>query len=486
MSDATTFSTWLTSAGKSIAVDDAPHLLQPGVTLDGWRVISFIARGGNAEVYRAEHTELKTIAAIKISIADTSESLARFKLEAQILGSIHHEALPVFHAFGEKNGHAYIVTEFLHPLELPRADRNVAKFATDIANALDALHANGIVHRDIKPGNVMTRNGHDPVLVDLGYAKRIAMSTGKQQSLSIEQSHLVGLGTPGYAAPEQFTGEEITPASDIHALGVLLNECFDGKPPRHWKRIIAKCTSSLPDYRFHAAQEFIQAIRHRNLRRMLLRTLCAVLVFKIIHIRVTVQAVETVVECGCGIDSDAGAAVGISWLSDEEIKQKVKEAEEFAEADKDTLYSVTNVMENKTWMSYRSDRLIVIHPSEVTTLEFCQVPMANDTIYCFIKTDSAPEAESCIYIYNKVWECLKKVNLGEYADIQFPDTLSDEKRSELKKMIELKMYSATIDRNDSETLIIRQSLPLLSEEEKMRYKGFDLQTKVKISTIFLK
>lgn len=158
----------------------------------------------------------------------------------------------------------------------------------------------------------------------------------------------------------------------------------------------------------------------------------------------------------------------------------------FAEADKDTLYSVTNVMENKTWMSYRSDRLIVIHPSEVTTLEFCQVPMANDTIYCFIKTDSAPEAESCIYIYNKVWECLKKVNLGEYADIQFPDTLSDEKRSELKKMIELKMYSATIDRNDSETLIIRQSLPLLSEEEKMRYKGFDLQTKVKISTIFLK
>lgn len=158
----------------------------------------------------------------------------------------------------------------------------------------------------------------------------------------------------------------------------------------------------------------------------------------------------------------------------------------FAEADKDTLYSVTNVMENKTWMSYRSDRLIVIHPSEVTTLEFCQVPMANDTIYCFIKTDSAPEAESCIYIYNKVWECLKKVNLGEYADIQFPDTLSDEKRSELKNMIELKMYSATIDRNDSETLIIRQSLPLLSEEEKMRYKGFDLQTKVKISTIFLK
>ena len=260
----------MTSEGKSIASDDTPRLLQPSDILDGWRIISFIARGGNAEVYRAEHVELKTIAAIKISIADTSESLARFKLEAQILGSIHHEALPVFHAFGEKNGHAYIVTEFLHPLELPRTDHAVAKFATDIANALAVLHTQGIVHRDIKPGNIMTRNGHDPALVDLGYAKRISPPTAKRQSLSIEQSRLVGLGTPGYAAPEQFTGEEITPAADIHALGVLLNECFDGKPPRHWKRIIAKCTSSLPDYRFHAAQEFLQAIRHRNLQRRLL------------------------------------------------------------------------------------------------------------------------------------------------------------------------------------------------------------------------
>ena len=277
MSNTPTFSTWLASEGKSVAADDSPRLLQPGDILDSWRVACFIARGGNAEVYRTEHTELKTIAAIKISIADTSESLARFKQEAQILGSVHHEAMPVFHAFGEKNGHAYIITEFLQPLELPRTDRAVALFATQIANALDALHAQGIVHRDIKPGNIMTRNGHDPVLVDLGYAKRIATATVQQQSISIEQSRLVGLGTPGYAAPEQFTGEEITPAADIHALGVLLNGCFAGKPPRQWKRVIAKCTSSLPDYRFHTARDFIKAVRHRNLQRMLLRTLVSLL-----------------------------------------------------------------------------------------------------------------------------------------------------------------------------------------------------------------
>ena len=291
MSDTPTFSTWLTSAGKSIASEDTPRLLQPGDILDGWRVISFIARGGNAEVYRAEHSELKTIAAIKISIADTPEAFARFKLEAQILGSIHHEALPVFHAFGEKAEHAYIITEFLLPLELPRADRTVAQFATQIANALDILHAQGIVHRDIKPGNIMTRNGHDPVLVDLGYAKRIATANAKQQSLSIEQSRLVGLGTPGYAAPEQFTGEEITPASDIHALGVLSNECFDGKPPRQWKRIIAKCTSSLPDYRFHTAREFIKAVRNRNLRRTLLRTLVTLLALGLCATLVVIPAV---------------------------------------------------------------------------------------------------------------------------------------------------------------------------------------------------
>ena len=291
MSDATTFSTWLTSAGKSIAVDDALRLLQPDDILDGWRVISFIASGGNAEVYRAEHTELKTIAAIKISITDTPESLARFKQEAQTLGEMHHEALPVFHAFGEKSGHAYIITEFLQPLELPRTDRAVAKFAADIATALDVLHANGIVHRDIKPGNIMTRNGRNPVLVDLGYAKRISSSAARQQSISIEKSRLVGLGTPGYAAPEQFTGEEITPAADIHALGVLLNECFDGKPPRQWKRIIAKCTSSLPDYRFHTAQEFIQSVRWRNLRRSLLRTVCAALAIGFIAALAIIPAV---------------------------------------------------------------------------------------------------------------------------------------------------------------------------------------------------
>ena len=291
MSDTPTFSTWLTSEGKSIASEDTPRLLQPDDILDGWRVISFIARGGNAEVYRAEHSELKTIAAIKISIADPTEAFARFKLEAQILSSIHHEGLPVFHTFGTQNGHAYIITEFLQPLELPRTDRDVAQFATQIANALDALHANGIVHRDLKPGNIMTRNGHSPVLIDLGYAKRISTTNANQQSISIEQSRLVGLGTPGYAAPEQFTGEEITPASDIHALGVLLNECFDGKPPRQWKRIIAKCTSSLPDHRFHTAQEFIKSIQHRNLRRVVLRTLFTLLALGLIAAFVVIPSI---------------------------------------------------------------------------------------------------------------------------------------------------------------------------------------------------
>ena len=291
MSETPAFSTWLKAEGPDIASDDAPHLLPPGDILDGWRVISFVARGGNAEVYRAEHAELKTVAAIKISIADTPESLARFKQEAQTLGSVHHEALPTFHAFGERNGHAYLITEFLHPLELPRTDRAVARFATQIANALDVLHAQGIVHRDIKPGNIMTRNGQDPVLVDLGYAKQIAKTTADQQSISIENSRLVGLGTPGYAAPEQFTGSEISPASDIHALGVLLNECFDSNPPQQWKRIIAKCTSSLPDYRFPTANEFIRSVRHRNLRRTLMRTLFAFLVLGLVAAFVIIPSV---------------------------------------------------------------------------------------------------------------------------------------------------------------------------------------------------
>ena len=291
MNNAATFSTWLKSEGPSITSGNTSHLLQSGDLLDNWRVISFIAQGGNAEVYRAEHAELKTIAAIKISVGDTGEENARFKLEAQILGSIRHDTLPAFLAFGKRDGHAFIVTEFLQPLELPRTDRAVGRFAAELAEALDVLHANGIVHRDVKPGNIMTRNGRDPVLVDLGYAKRISSSNAILQSISIERSRLVGLGTPGYAAPEQFTGEEITPSSDIHALGVMLNECFNGKPPRQWKRIIAKCTSSLPDYRFHTAREFIQAVQRRNLRRTLLRTLFALLALGLIATLVIIPSV---------------------------------------------------------------------------------------------------------------------------------------------------------------------------------------------------
>lgn len=277
MSAEPTFSTWLKTEGAAQVRNDAARLLRSGDILDGWRVVSFIARGGNAEVYRVEHLELKTAAAVKISVAATAEACARFKQEAQILGGIRHEALPGFYAFGVRNGRAYLVIEFLQPLELPRTDRAVAEFALRVAAALDALHGRGIVHRDVKPGNVMTRNGRDPVIVDLGYAKRISDPAAEQQGVSLEQSRLVGLGTPGYAAPEQFTGEEISPASDIHALGVLLNECFDGKPPRPWKRIVAQCTSSLPSYRFRTAQALIRAIRRRNLRRTLLRTLFAAL-----------------------------------------------------------------------------------------------------------------------------------------------------------------------------------------------------------------
>ena len=107
------------------------------------------------------------------------------------------------------------------------------------------------------------------MIIDLGLAKRISDSQCLPQpnTFSIVEGKQVGLGTPRYAAPEQFSGDEITPASDIHALGKIADECFGGNPPRAWRRIIERATSSIPARRYPSVAAFIRAIQRRNILR---------------------------------------------------------------------------------------------------------------------------------------------------------------------------------------------------------------------------
>lgn len=244
-----------------------------GTILSGWRIVAFLGRGGSAEVYRVVHLSLPLQGALKILIRNEVSHIERFKRETELLAKLRHSALPHFLGSGDFEDRPYVVMELLEPMDLPRKDGAVAVFLTAVAEGVKALHAKGIIHRDLKPQNIMRRADGSPVIIDLGLAKRYSpLSRLKMPpTLSVVDGKRVGLGTPRYAAPEQFSGGEISPAADIHALGMLADECFGGKAPLCWMRIIRRCSSSIPFLRYQSAADFIRAVRRRHwLRNMLL------------------------------------------------------------------------------------------------------------------------------------------------------------------------------------------------------------------------
>ena len=243
-----------------------------GTIFGDWRLTAFIGRGGNGEVYCAEHIALGTSAAVKVLVRDEPRAKERFAREAKLLSELKSKSFPQFYSYGEANGCPYLAMELLEPGDLPAGDRNVARFLLSVCDAVAELHYRGIIHRDIKPGNILWRNA-TPVLADLGLIKNITTSDGRQSTSDVT---LGGAGTPGYGAPEQMERGEATVASDIHALGVLADCCFDGKPPRTWARIIRRATSSIPAHRYPTVAAFARAIRWRHLWHVAVACISAV------------------------------------------------------------------------------------------------------------------------------------------------------------------------------------------------------------------
>lgn len=172
----------------------------------------------------------------------------------------------------------------------------------------------------------------------------------------------------------------------------------------------------------------------------------------------------------------------LPYLKAEKREQLIK----FAEPVVGEKNIVQNDMGADTWLEFRSDRVIKLHVSDATTMEFCKVVQGNDTLFCFIKTDYATEPESFLYIYNKVWELQDKIDVAKFWRSDLDDSVSEERKSELMALMEFPMYSATVDENDAEMLIVSRSLPLLSKEEKQKFDGVEMQTKVKIINILHK
>jgi len=264
-----------------------PCRFPAGTVFGDWRLTAFIGRGGNGEVYCAEHVSLETPAAVKVLTREEDRAKERFAREAELLAKMKSKAFPRFFAYGEANGALYLAMELLEPGDLPSDDHAVARFMLKVCSAVAGLHAQGYIHRDIKPGNILWRNGRtrspdapypyaEPVLVDFGLVKEMASPATEHQTsiIRLQTPTVGGVGTPGYGAPEQMERGEATEASDIHALGVLANHCFNGKPPRAWRRIIERATSSIPERRYSSVATLTQAIRHRHWRRVVSTWIC--------------------------------------------------------------------------------------------------------------------------------------------------------------------------------------------------------------------
>lgn len=260
---------WLRTPGAAGA-EPPPPPLADGAAFGSFRVLGVLGRGGAADVYRARQEPAGLVGALKVLRPDADDTRkARFAREIRFLAEHPHPALPRYLGSGETDGAPWLFLEELAPAPLPTSDRRVARFLLALGRGVAHLHAVGFVHRDIKPDNVLFRKGGVPVLIDLGLVKDVRGGTPAARGAAPVPPgiSLSGVGTPGWSAPEQFDRGEATPASDVHALGVLADACFGGRPPRAWRGIVRRATSSLPAERFPDVASFARAIRLRHAGR---------------------------------------------------------------------------------------------------------------------------------------------------------------------------------------------------------------------------
>ena len=262
-----------------------------GKTLGPYQILEKIGRGGMATVYKAYQPALDRYVAVKVLPAHLAEApgfAQRFQREAKAVAKLEHPNILPIHDFGQQEEHTYLVMRYVEggtledimgkPIPLER----VTPLLVQMAEALDYAHERGVVHRDVKPSNILLDPDGRPFLTDFGVA-RIMEATQQLTGTG------VGVGTPAYMSPEQGQGRKVDRRSDVYSLGVVLYEMMTGEVPyqaetpiavvlKHIndplplprkvnpaipeavERVILKAMAKSPEDRFQTAREMARAI----------------------------------------------------------------------------------------------------------------------------------------------------------------------------------------------------------------------------------
>jgi serine/threonine-protein kinase len=213
--------------------------LERGQNLVHYEIIEQIGEGGMGEVYLAKDTRLNRQVALKLLAAHISEDkkgVSRFRQEALTTSALNHPNIVTIHEIGEWQGRDYIATEFVDGITLRsllgKKKTSVSEaldLALQIASALSAAHGAGIIHRDVKPENIMIRRDGLVKILDFGIAKYMPLGNGRRALVETEVGEVIG--TAAYMSPEQARGLAIDRRTDIWSLGVILYEMIAGKLP---------------------------------------------------------------------------------------------------------------------------------------------------------------------------------------------------------------------------------------------------------------
>ncbi|SFH80432.1 serine/threonine-protein kinase [Planctomicrobium piriforme] len=275
--------------------DRSDKKLRAPKRIASYEILDEIGRGGMGVVYKAQDLRLKRVVALKVILAGGHAGeveLARFQIEAEAVARLKHLNFVQIYEVGSDEGLPFLVLEYCpggsledRIVQSPPSPREAAELVAKLAEAMDHAHGAGVIHRDLKPGNVLFDENGEPRITDFGLAKRVGEDDSHTKTVSV-------MGSLGYMSPEQASGNtrDATPAVDIYALGAILYRLLTGripfegtstaeslqlvingipvpvrrlKPscPRDLETICLKCLEKSPDHRYRTAGELADDLR---------------------------------------------------------------------------------------------------------------------------------------------------------------------------------------------------------------------------------